>query len=171
MKETEMGTQSNKAPFNADLIAKMLIGWVKGDKLNSISTVHPYFKNENDATARVSSFIRYMNDIRFKASWGLSALEGVVRGNEEDMKDTYIPSFVYYGVDDKKSLAMRMLGVPRLLSASLSQIIEGNIADYSFSKLRNNIRSLQINDWNSLTPHSSKLSGEEWRRIVQILMR
>lgn len=171
LKETEMGTQSNRAPFNADLIAKMLIGWVKGDKLNSISTVHPYFKNVDDATTRVSSFIRYMNDIRFKASWGLSALEGVVRGNEDDMKDTYIPSFVYYGVDDKKSLAMRMLGVPRLLSASLSQIIEGNIANYSFSKLRNNIQSLQISDWDSLTPHSSKLSGGEWRRIVQILMR
>lgn len=171
LKETEMGTQSNKAPFNADLIAKMLIGWVKGDKLDRISTIHPYFKNENDTTTRVSSFIRYMNDIRFKASWGLSALEGIIRGNEDNMKDTYIPSFVYYGVDDKKSLAMRMLGIPRSLSASLSQMIEGNLANYSFSKLRNDIQSLRISDWDSLTPHTSKLSGEEWRRIVQILMK
>ena len=108
---------------------------------------------------------------RFKASWGLSALEGIVKGNEDEMKDSYIPSYVYYGVDNNPALAMRMLGIPRSLSLSLSQIITGSISDYSFTKLRNIINSLSLNDWDSLKPTRSKLSGEEWKYIVSILMK
>ena len=53
-----------------------------------------------------------MNDMRFKASWGLSALEGIVRGNVDDLRDSYIPSYVYYGVKDPKSLAMHIASDP-----------------------------------------------------------
>ena len=66
---------------------------------------------------------------------------------------------------------MRMLGIPRSLSLSLSQIITGSISDYSFTKLRNIINSLSLNDWDSLKPTRSKLSGEEWKHIVSILMK
>ena len=104
-------------------------------------------------------------------SWGLSALEGIVRGNEDDMKDSYIPSFIYYGVDDPKSLAMRMLGVPRSLSGSLSKVIEGNVNDYSFTRLRTILKGLNNNDWDSLCPQGSSLSGQEWKRVVDILMK
>ena len=62
---------------------------------------------------RLTQFVSYMNQLRFKASWGLSALEGIVKGNEDEMKDSYIPSYVYYGVDNNPALAMRMLGIPR----------------------------------------------------------
>ena len=78
------------------------------------------------------------------------------------MKDSYIPSYVYYGVDNNPALAMRMLGIPRSLSLSLSQIITGSISDYSFTKLRNIINSLSLNDWDSLKPTRSKIV---WRRM------
>lgn len=47
---------------------------------------------------------------------GLSALEGIVKGNQDEIQDSYIPSLVYYGVDSEKPLALRMLGIPRSLS-------------------------------------------------------
>ena len=112
-----------------------------------------------------------MNDMRFRASWGLSALEGIVRGSEDDMRESYIPSYVYYGVDDPKSLAMRMLGIPRSLSGSLSQVIEGNVNEYSFSRIRGILSGLTLGDWDALRPDGSHLSGEEWKRIVSILMK
>lgn len=169
--ETKLGTDSPKAPLSHKLIAKMIIAWVKGEKLNAISSIHPTFVNENDLDKRLTDFITYMNSMRFKASWGLSALEGIVRGNEDEVRDSYIPSYVYYGVDDKKALAMRMLGIPRSLSPSLSRIIDSPMSAYSFSKLRRRIQTLSASDWDSLTPTTSTLSGAEWQRIVHILMK
>jgi len=171
LKETQIGTDSRLAPFNPEIVAKMLIGWVKGDKLNTISSIHPMFQNTTDSSSRISQFVNYMNSMRFKASWGLSALEGIVRGNENEVKDSYVPSFVYYGVDDKKSLAMRMLGIPRSLSGGLSQLFDDDINQYSFSKLRTYINTLSPSTWDSAIPPTSKLSGAEWKRIVEILMK
>ena len=170
LRETGLGTDDKAAPFNPELVAKMIIRWVKGDKINTISSVHPHFAAD-DADIRLTDFVSYMNQLRFKASWGLSALEGIVKGNENEMKDSYIPSYVYYGVDNNPSLAMRMLGIPRSLSLSLSQIITQPISNYSFSKLRKMINSLSLENWDNLRPRNSKLSGEEWKHIVEILMK
>lgn len=167
--ETGLGTDSKQAPFNPEIVAKVLISWVHGDKLNSISSIHPSFKND-DTTKQITTFVKYMNDARFKASWGLSALEGIVKGVEAEVKDSYVPSFVYYGVDDKKALALRMIGIPRSLSPSLSQVITDDVSKFSFVKLRKTIGDLSLRDWDALTPSSSRLSGEEWKRIVGILM-
>lgn len=171
LKETHLGTDSNRAPFNPKLASEVLIRWVSGDKLGTMSDMHPSFSDEENASQRISEFVRYMNDMRFKASWGLSALEGIVRGNVDELKDSYIPSYVYYGVKDPKSLAMRMLGVPRSLSVSLSQVIEGDVNEYSFSRLRKIMAEMPNNDWDAYRPQGSSLSGEEWKRIVDILMK
>ncbi|MBR1656632.1 MAG: DEAD/DEAH box helicase [Prevotella sp.] len=167
--ETGLGTDSRKAPFNPEIVAKVLIAWVHGDKLDRISSIHPNFKND-DITNQITGFVNYMNSARFKASWGLSALEGIVKGVNAEVKDSYVPSFVYYGVDDKKALALRMIGIPRSLSSSLSQVITDNLSNYSFVKLRKTINDLPLRDWDALSPTNSKLSGEEWKRIVCILM-
>lgn len=170
LRETGLGTDDKAAPFNPELVAKMIIRWVKGDKINAISSIHPHFAAD-DADIRLTDFVSYMNQLRFKASWGLSALEGIVKGNENEMRDSYIPSYVYYGVDNNPSLAMRMLGIPRSLSLSLSQIITQPISQYSFSKLRKMINSLSFENWNELKPKHSKLTGDEWKHIVSILMK
>lgn len=167
--ETRLGTDSNKAPFNPDIVAKILIAWVNGDKLNNISALHPSFVG-SDINRQITDFVNYMNGARFKASWGLSALEGIIKGVDSEVKNSYVPSFVYYGVNNKKSLALRMIGIPRSLSPRLSQVIENDVSTYSFTKLRKTINELPLRDWDALTPHSSNLSGEEWKRVVGILM-
>ncbi|CAN2039841.1 DEAD/DEAH box helicase [Candidatus Magnetomoraceae bacterium gMMP-15] len=171
LRETKIGTKSDKAPFNPEIIAKILIAWVKGEKLDTMSKIHPYYASEFDDNERINEFVQKMNDIRFKSSWGLSALEGIVKGNERDIKDTYVPSFAYYGVDNEKSLALRMVGVPRELSGSLSQIIEKNVYSYSLNKIRKIISKLQNSDWDNLKPRKSSLTGEEWKRITEILIK
>lgn len=170
LRETGLGTDDNSAPFNPELIAKILIKWVKGDKVNAISSLHPHFK-DNNSDIRLTEFVSYMNQLRFKASWGLSALEGIIRGNEDSIIDSYIPSYVYYGVDNNSSLAMRMLGIPRSLSLSLSQLIDQPLNNYSFSKLRKLINSLSPDRWDDLKPHNTNISGAEWKHIVNILMK
>ena len=168
--ETKLGTDSPNGPFDPDLVAKMLIAWVRGEKLNTISSIHPNFVRQ-DETQQVSEFVKYMNEARFKASWGLSALEGIVKGINDDIKDSYVPSYVYFGVDNPKSLALRMIGIPRGISTPLSQVITGDVSSYSFKKLRETINSLPLSDWDAIIPNKSKLTGPEWQRIINILMK
>jgi len=167
LKETQLGSSSTAASFSPEIIAKILIKWVKGENYNTMSNEHPYYRSDD----KINEFVRKMNDIRFKSSWGLSALEGIVKGNEEDIRDTYVPSYAYYGVDNQKSLALRMIGMPRSISTSLSQIIEKDISNYSFIKIRKMINELQKPDWEALKPKKSSLSGEEWKIITKILIK
>ena len=174
LRETYLGTDSKEAPFNPDLYAKMIIDWVKGKNMVTIANHHPYFNNagnDKDAEKQMTEFVKKMNEIRFKASWGLSALEGIVRGNESEIKDSYIPSLVYFGVDNEKSLALRMIGIPRTLSASLQNILQDNLSQYSFRELRTKVKNLTNANWEELRPSNSTLSGIEWKRISEILVK
>jgi len=174
LKETQLGIDESNTPFNSELYAKIIIDWVKGDKLAIIANQHPAYNSQMldavESEKRITDFVKKMNDIRFKASWGLSALEGIVRGNE-DIKDSYIPSLVYFGVDSEKSLAFRMIGVPRSLSFSLQNILDKDLNEYSYKDLRNRIRSLTNSDWDGLKPSNSSLNGMEWKRISEILVK
>ncbi|MBT2620354.1 DEAD/DEAH box helicase [Chryseobacterium sp. ISL-6] len=173
LRETRLGVQAN-TPFNAELYAKIIIDWVKGDNLVSIANLHPTFNiqdaNAHDTENRITNFVKKMNDIRFKASWGLSVLEGIVKG-DTDIKDSHIPSLVYFGVDNEKSLAFRMIGVPRSLAFSFQNLIEGNLNEYSYRSLRNTVSSLTNNDWDDFRPRNSSLTGMEWKRISEILVK
>jgi len=174
LRETNLGIETSSTPFNPELYAKIIIDWVKGQKLGNISDLHPAYnsqgKDENEAERRMTDFVKKMNDIRFKASWGLSALEGIVRGNE-DIKDSHIPSLVYFGVDNEKALAFRMIGAPRALSFSLQNILDKSLNEYSYKSLRSRVNSLTNSDWDGLKPSNSSLNGMEWKRISEILIK
>jgi len=174
LRETKLGIESSDNPFNAELYAKIIIDWVKGQKLGNISDLHPAYnsqgKDENETERRMTEFVKKMNEIRFKASWGLSALEGIVRGNE-DIKDSHIPSLVYFGVDNEKALAFRMIGAPRALSFSLQNILDKSLNEYSYKSLRSRVNSLTNSDWDGLKPSNSSLNGMEWKRISEILIK
>jgi len=174
LKETKLGIEESEQQFNPDIYAKVVINWVKGEKLVNIADLHPAFKMQNDDKKdekNITDFVKKMNDIRFKASWGLSALEGIVRGNENEIKDSFIPSLVYFGVDNEKSLALRMIGVPRSLSSSLQNVLEKPLNQYSFRDLRKKVNSLTNSDWDAFKPSNSELSGMEWKRISEILVK
>jgi hypothetical protein len=170
LRETRIGSDSDKAPFNPEIIANILISWVNGDNFETMSKIHPLYNSFSD-NERINEFVFKMNDIRFKSSWGLSALEGIVKGDETEIKDTYVPSYAYYGVNNEKSLALRMIGIPRGLSSSLSQIIEKDISSYSLNGIRKIIKGLGNSDWDNLKPEKSSLTGEEWKRISEILIK
>ncbi|MDL5247126.1 DEAD/DEAH box helicase [Leptospira weilii] len=170
LKETQLGTDSQSSEFNPEAVAKVLISWVKGDQLYDVSSYHPTFSAKQNDADRINSFIKYINSARFKASWGLSALEGIINSKGDEIENnSYVPSLVYYGVDSKESLLMRMVGVPRRLAKSMSKIIENE--NPSLTQIRTKIKNLQNNDWDSLKPSNSLLSGMEWKRLTEILVR
>lgn len=171
LKETGLGTDSKNNVFNEEAVANTLISWVKGDKLFDVSAHHPTFANNTDPSGRINDFVKYINSARFKASWGLGALEGIVNSSNDELKEnSYIPSMVYYGVDTESALIMRMAGVPRRLAKSLSQIITAD-KTLTLSQIRNRIINLSDNEWGAAAPQGSSLSGEDWKKLSEILIK
>lgn len=171
LKETGLGTDSRNNVFDEEAVAKVLISWVKGDQLFDVSAHHPTFANNTDSADRINSFVKYINSARFKASWGLGALEGIVNSSNDELKETsYVPSMVYYGVDTEDALLMRMAGVPRRLAKSLSKILPKN-QTLSLTQIRSRINNLSTAEWNSLVPPGSTLSGQEWKKLSEILVK
>ena len=171
LKETGLGTDSRNNIFNEEAVANTLISWVKGDQLFDVSSHHPTFANNSDPADRINGFVKYINGARFKASWGLGALEGIVNSSNDELKEnSYIPSMVYYGVDSEDALVMRMAGVPRRLAKSLSQILPKD-QTLSLTQVRARINNLTVADWDKFIPKNSGLSGAEWRTLAQILVK
>ncbi|WP_286883084.1 DEAD/DEAH box helicase [Sphingobacterium sp. UBA5980] len=171
LKETGLGTDSHSNSFNEEAVAKVLISWVKGDQLFDVSAHHPTFANNADASDRINAFVKYINNTRFKASWGLGALEGIVNSSNDELKEnSYIPSMVYYGVDTEEALLMRMAGVPRRLAKSISSIIPDN-ETLSLTQIRSKISNLSSSEWDSITPSDSSLTGSEWKKLSEILVK
>lgn len=171
LKETGLGTDSHSNSFNEEAVANVLISWVKGDQLFEVSSYHPTFANNSNDSERINSFVKYINSTRFKASWGLGALEGIVTSDNDDLKDnSYIPSMVYYGVDTERALLMRMAGIPRRLAKSISKIIPEN-ETLSLTQIRLKINELSNSEWNSVVPPGSHLTGEDWKKLSNILVK
>lgn len=169
LREVKLGTDSSHAPFNPEIVAKILINWVNGDNISSLSNLHPYFKDGK--SDRINNFITYLTQTTFKSSWGLSALEGIVNSKNDDIEDnSYIPSMVYYGVKSKEAIALRMLGVPRALSDSLAQSLIDNSNPQSFDDVRKKVKNLNDSEWENLKPKKSNLSGADWKQITEILV-
>lgn len=144
LKETGLGTDSRSNVFNEEAVSNTLISWVKGDQLFDVSAHHPTFANNTDPADRINDFIKYINGARFKASWGLGALEGIVNSSNDELKEnSYIPSMIYYGVDTEDALVMRMAGVPRRLAKALSQIIPKD-QTLSLTQVRARINNLSL---------------------------
>ncbi|MCX2481848.1 DEAD/DEAH box helicase [Pedobacter sp. MC2016-15] len=171
LKETGLGTDSHSNSFNEEAVAKVLISWVKGDQLFDVAAHHPTFANNADPSDRINSFVKYINNTRFKASWGLGALEGIVNSSNNQLKEnSYIPSMVYYGVDTEGALLMRMAGVPRRLAKSISSIIPHD-ETLSLTQIRSKISNLSSSEWDLITPSHSTLTGSEWKKLSEILVK
>ncbi|MEN5234348.1 DEAD/DEAH box helicase [Sphingobacterium faecium] len=171
LKETELGTDSKSNVFNETAVANVLIGWVKGEQLFKISDYHPSFANKDNESDRLNEFVKYINNVRFKASWGLGALEGIVNSSDGKLSEnSYISSMIYYGVDTEKALLMRMVGVPRRLAKSLSHLIDAN-EKLTLTDLRYKINNLTDLDWKNIVPRDTTLSTVEWRKIAEILVK
>lgn len=172
LRETDLGTDSKKNVFNPDKVAELLIAWVHGKSIKEMLNIHPTFacRDNTEFDRNISDLVNYFSSLRFKSSWGLSALEGIVRG-EEEISDSYVPSYVYYGVKDEKALALRMIGVPRQMSTALSALLTEEVSHYSYSSLRNLVTHLSEDQWRSVNLRGSKLSKDEWKKIFQILVR
>jgi len=170
LREAHLGTDSHSGQFDPSLLAEILAKWVNGENLSNLSMLHPYY-NSKENGERISEFVNYLSSATFKSSWGMSALEGVLRTTNEDIaENSHIPSYLYFGVNSKPAVGYRMIGVPRRISNNISDYFHGD-EPRTYTEIRKRISELNVKGWDSIVPQNSKLSGEEWKTLTNILLK
>ena len=170
LREVQLGTESKSGEFSAEIVAKILSQWVNGEQIYKLSDLHPFYKDK-PLKEKLNRFVKYLTGAKFKASWGLSALEGIVKGKMDIAENSYIPSMVYFGVNTENAVWVRMIGAPRKISNNLANALGYKKPPKSFVEMREKIKGLSNRDWDSIVPSGSKLNGQEWKEITNILLR
>ncbi|MCG3714331.1 DEAD/DEAH box helicase [Aliarcobacter butzleri] len=134
---------------NGNTISDIVKDWVNGIDLSTIAI--RYFQRNNDTLddALTRCCQNLYGNITQTTSWGLSALLSSTVGeiDEEEFKElSNLPAQVYYGVNNKNAMLLRLLGVPRIASNELSKVIS-NISSHSVVSMRHNLRSQGDDNW------------------------
>lgn len=101
----------NQGDARFDNIAKIIIGWVNGMHIKDIAS---NIKEPTESYEKVlGDCNRYINQkLKSFIPWGASIYQHIM--NESDTEDSQnLPSFLYYGVNNKDSVILSKLGVPR----------------------------------------------------------
>jgi replicative superfamily II helicase len=179
LKETKFEFKSqNPPPLLPKEIAAMLCAWVNGENLANIAEKHTYFKNIGNRTEKISELVSIMSKLRHSMSWGFAAWESVLNANKRENKiitNSFTSSYLFFGVNNENALLLRKIGLPRALAMSMSEKMKKDNKTYTYKEmykyLKDLVTSSDLKVWNDLIPNNSELSGEEWKKIVSILVR
>lgn len=166
--ELDIGNDDLDGPFNPFRIAQILRDWVSGTTMEDM--VAKYGDESQTAYARSAKFASYLySTLASNASWGMGALQRVAWAGtaptEEDI-GAYVPSMVFYGVNTREAIWMRMVGLPREAArrAASAWSAAGRSEPESYSELRNFVDSLGAEDWDRYSGNSS-VSGEQMKLL------
>lgn len=164
---TDNPTKQLEVALLTDIIGK----WASGKTIHDIwLSAKQYTSYQNIKENKITDMVKQINDLRFKASWGMGVLEGLVKGNMKDIKDSSIPAYIYLGVNNRKALLLRLIGLPRMLSIHLATILPDEIN--SINSTRSWVKNqFNDNDNTEIIPPNSILTLTEWKLIVNILTR
>ncbi len=88
-------------------LAKIIIGWVNGKNVRDIANdIRRGRQPINDLIGQCNKFIN--GNMRNFVPWGLSIFQNLTKDNEKNL-----PSYVYYGVNNKEDVILSKIGVPR----------------------------------------------------------
>jgi replicative superfamily II helicase len=167
--EIQLG-QSTHPPFSAERVAAILRDWVRGDSLESLTQKH-WVEENGDKDDKVSNFSSYLfSQLLGRASWGIGALEGVsLVGQDSDQVESvgYIPSMIFFGVQKKEAVWLRMIGVPRIVANGLGNIWQKNGLEEpkSYDEIRTWVNSLSDDQWEEAIPKYTTLTPGDMREI------
>jgi hypothetical protein len=169
--EIQLG-QGNRPPFNAERVAGILRDWVRGETLGELARKYT-MPAEADIEKRVADFSSYLfSQLLTRASWGIGALENIALAGDDEAeweKIGYVPSTIFFGVQRKEGVWLRMAGVPRVVADSLGKLWEQqNMGDpNTYDDIRRWVTQLSDTDWRQAIPAGTFLTPEDIRHIWQ----
>lgn len=166
--EMKLG-QGDGAPFNPDLVARILRDWVAGETLDQLASKH-LLSRETDPDRRLNAFSTYLfSTLLGQVSWGLGALEGVcLAGRDEDLQQVgHVPSMVFFGVKRPEAVWLRMVGVPRLVADSLASMwsTDKPSEPQSHEEIRDWVWGLSDDRWQQAISGRSGLTPSDMRLL------
>ena len=160
-------------------LADISQSWVMGHSIEEIAI--EYFQGGN-LTDQISKACKAVyRDLANNGAWGLSALSKMPTSgiDFEDMSDdekrrlNNLPAMLYHGVRTEEGVLMRMNSVPRSVAenagADFKSQVGGIDAVASPARASEYLKSLKVDDWAGLKPESSVMSGEDYKKVWELL--
>ncbi|WP_218681971.1 DEAD/DEAH box helicase [Microbacterium sp. BF1] len=166
--ELDIGNDDLNGPFNPARIAEILRDWVSGTSMEDM--VAKYGDRKQLPYARSAKFASYLySTLASNASWGMGALQRVAwAGTEPSEGDigAYVPSMVFYGVNTREAIWMRMVGLPREAArrAASAWSAAGRSEPESYSELREFVGGMTAGDWDRYAG-ASNVSGDQMKLL------
>lgn len=135
--------------FQAEQVAKVIIGWVNGDSIRGIAESIRYdYKSLGDAQGMCQKFIN--SNLRNFAPWGISIYQNLTN-DEKTETAKHLPSYIYYGVNDKESVILSKIGVPRFAVKKVKDLYKKNFPNENISvdrleQLKQQVKTLNEGD-------------------------
>ena len=103
-------------------IAKLLMGWVNGDKVRDIAKeIKRPGQSDEDA---ISLCNRYLNSqMKSYMPWGINIYQAVSFDLQTENAQM-LPSYIYYGVSSKEAVIVSKLGVPRFAVDNVLRVLK-----------------------------------------------
>lgn len=162
-------------PLDRSSIARLVIDWVNGHDLATIST-RIYPKDEPNIAIQKATKALY-KVVANAATWGLAALQkmptsGVDWDSLNDIEKkrmANLPAYLHYGVNTDEGVLMRKNNVPRSIANRLGQLYSASIGGEIFNQPSNSVSdwlgNQTVETWNTVRPIGARLSGQDYRRI------
>lgn len=156
-------------------IARLIIDWVNGHDLSSISARAYPDADPNVAIQRVSKALYKV--VANAATWGLAALQKMPNSgidwtelsNIEQKRMANLPAYLHYGVNTDEGVLMRKNNVPRSIANRLGELysasVNGEIFNQSSSAVIGWLNSQNADIWDRARPVGSRLSGQDYKKV------
>ncbi|MCY3849377.1 MAG: DEAD/DEAH box helicase [Acidimicrobiaceae bacterium] len=161
------------AEFEGDFLSRVVKDWVGGMPLGDLA--ENYFTTSQDGNQRDHTEAltrccqRLFGSILPTVSWGLSALQALALAGRTDEVVTAhsrdVPSYVYYGVDTREAVALRLFGVPRTAALALARTLgEGRGTE----ELREFLSTSSPDDWTGALGAIGQSYYDVWRLVEPV---
>lgn len=165
LRENLTEVTGNQGP-NGEKLALIIKDWVSGCTLPEIAQRHFARDGRTTTDALTVCGQNLFGKLTQTASWGLGALLSITGSDipdDERQELNNLASQVYYGVSDKNSIALRLLGIPRLAAEPLAAKMQ-NIGNLPLAEVRNELRGMDAAFWsNALGSENGKTYRKVWR--------
>ncbi|MBD3341247.1 MAG: DEAD/DEAH box helicase [Candidatus Lokiarchaeota archaeon] len=138
-----------RGEFQPEQVAKVIIGWVNGMSIRGIAQSIKYdYKSIEDAQGMCQKFIN--SNLKNFAPWGISIYQNLTN-DEKTETAKHLPSYIYYGVNDKESVILSKIGVPRFAVKKVKDLYNENFPRESISvdrleQLKQQVKTLNASD-------------------------
>lgn len=162
-------------PLDRSSIARLVIDWVNGRDLATISS-RIYPDDEGYVAVQKATKALY-KVVANAATWGLAAMQKMPTSGVdwdslseiEKKRMANLPAYLHYGVNTDEGVLMCKNNVPRSIANRLGELYSNSIGGEIFSQPSNSVSDWlgqqNTETWNRVIPSGSRLSGEDYKKV------